>query len=215
LEARAVNMPPMSDTPETDQEAAAPGDPAYAYKPSVMGAPHQFALRPDGLQWQIGRRSGLLLYDRIRRVRLSFRPATMQSQRFLTEIWSQDMPKLQIASASWRSMVELGRQDAAYSAFITELHRRLGAAGATAQFAAGMPMVVFGIGVLVFGSAMIAMAVLTVRAMQSGQWSAAAIIGALLAVFGFQLGSYFRRNVPSRYRPDAIPANVLPPRGKP
>lgn len=205
----------MSDTPEPDQnDAAAPGDPLYAFKPSVASAPHQFALRSDGLQWQIGRRSGLLRYDRIRRVRLSFRPATMQSQRYLTEIWSQDTPKLQIASASWRSMVEQERLDAPYAAFITELHRRLDAAGATVQFSAGMPTVVFGIGVLVFGSALIAMVVMMVRAMQSGQWSATAVIAALLAVFGFQLGSYFRRNVPGQYRPDAIPAIVLPPQPK-
>ena len=37
-------------------------------------------------------------YDRIRRIRLSFRPMTMQNYRFLTEVWTADGPKLQIAS---------------------------------------------------------------------------------------------------------------------
>jgi hypothetical protein len=29
-------------------------------------------------------------------------------------------------------------------------------------------------------------------------------------VFGYQLGTYFYRNRPGRYRPDAIPPDVLP-----
>ena len=39
-----------------DDEAAA--DPAYAFKPSLMGGACQFTLRPDAMEWQIGRRSG-------------------------------------------------------------------------------------------------------------------------------------------------------------
>ena len=47
-----------------DDEAAA--DPAYAFKPSLMGAMCQFTLRPDAMEWQIGRRSGRVPYDRVR-----------------------------------------------------------------------------------------------------------------------------------------------------
>ena len=54
----------------------------------------------------------------------------MQTHRFITEIWSADNPKIQIVSVSWRSIMEQERLDNAYSAFVTELHRRLAAAGA-------------------------------------------------------------------------------------
>ena len=203
-------MGAVSD-PDRDQAAAAAIDePSYAYKPSLIGAPCVFALKSDGLHWQIGGRAGRVCYDRIRRVRMSFRPVTMQSQRFLTEIWSADNPKIQIASASWRGLVELERLDKAYSAFITELHRRMAAAGTTAQFLAGMPQISYWIGVTVFFGVMVAMAVLTVRAIQSEHWTGAAIVGAFFLVFAAQLGNYFRRNRPSRYRPDAPPAHVLP-----
>jgi hypothetical protein len=57
---------------------------------------------------------------------------------------------------------------------------------------------------------MVTLAVLIVRALQLGQWTGAGIVGLFFAVFVFQLGSYFRRNRPGRYRPEAIPANVLP-----
>ena len=39
-------------------------DPTYTYKPSLMGAPCQFALRQEGLQWERGRYAGLVRYDR-------------------------------------------------------------------------------------------------------------------------------------------------------
>ena len=76
----------MDDTPPPDT-APAPGDIVYAYKPSLMGAPFEFRLTPTALEWSKGRFTDRVPYDRIRRLRLSFRPVTMQSQRFLTEVW--------------------------------------------------------------------------------------------------------------------------------
>ena len=117
-------------TAAPDPDDAADGDePRYAYKPSLVGAPCEFALMPEALHWRIGRRSGDVRYDRVRSVRMSFRPVTMQSHRFITEIRSPDSPKIQISSVSWRSLMEQERLDAAYSAFIADLHRRLAAAG--------------------------------------------------------------------------------------
>jgi len=185
-------------------------DPTYTYKPSLMGAPCHFALRQEGLQWERGRYAGLVRYDRIRKIRMSFRPVTMQSQRYITDIWSSDNPKLQISSASWRSLIEQERLDAAYTAFVTELHRRLAMAGTTAEFTSGMPVATYWIGVVVFAASIFAIGALTVRAMQLDDWKAAALVGALFLVFAIQLGNYFRRNLPGRYRPDSIPAGVLP-----
>ena len=185
-------------------------DPVYSFKPSLMGAPCHFALRQEGVQWERGRYAGLVRYDHIRSVRMSFRPVTMQSQRYITEIWSSDNPKLLISSASWRSLIEQERLDSAYTAFVTELHRRIAAAGATVAFTSGMPVVTYFIGVVVFAAAILAMGALTVRAMQLDDWKVAALVGVLFLVFAIQIGNYFRRNLPVRYRPDAIPANVLP-----
>ena len=198
--------------PDRDDDADDRGGPTYSYKPSLMGAPSQFALERDALRWQVSRFSGRIRYDRVTYIRMSYRPATMQSQRYLTEIWSPDNPKIQFASTSWRSIAEQERLDAAYTAFVTELHRRIAAAGPKAQFLTGMPQFNYWVGVAVFAAAIVAMVVLTVRAMQLGEWSGAGIVGALLLVFGYQLGQYFRRNLPGRYRPDAIPEQVLPRR---
>jgi len=185
-------------------------NPTYAFKPSLIGASCEFTLTPDGLHWQMGARSGRVRYERIRAVRLSYRPVTMQSRRFVTEIWSTDNPKIQIISVSWRSVMEQARQDDAYSAFVTELHRRIAMSGSAAQFTTGLPAFSYWFGIVIFVAVLVAMVVMTVRTLKLEQWSAGAIIAAILAVFVLQIGNYFRRNRPSRYRPDAIPREVLP-----
>ena len=191
-----------------DDEAAA--DPAYAFKPSLMGGACQFTLRPDAMEWQIGRRSGRVGYGRVRAVRLSYRPVTMQTHRFITEIWSADNPKIQIVSVSWRSIMEQQRLDAAYAAFIIELHRRLAAAGAPARFLTGLPFATYWVGVVVFGAVLVATGGLLVRATSFDQWAPMVVVAIFFLVFAYQLGTYFYRNRPGRYRPEEIPADVLP-----
>lgn len=189
---------------------AATGDPAYAYKPSLLGAPFEFRLAADALEWRKGPRAGRTAYDHIRRIRLSFRPATMQNHRFLAEIWPDNGPKLQIASTSWRSMMEQERLDAAYTAFLGELNRRVGAAGGAPLLQTGSPALLYWPGLAIFLGVGLSIAVLIVRALQTQAWGGAAFVAAFLALFLWQAGSFFRRNRPGTYRADAVPANVLP-----
>lgn len=186
------------------------GDPLYAYKPSLLGTAHEFRLAADALAWRVGGRSGHIPYREIRRLRLSFRPVTMQSYRFLAEVWPASGPKLQIASTSWRSMVELERLDRAYAAFLAELHRRMAGVGARTSFEAGSPPLVYWPGVTVFVVVSLALAALTVRALQAGATTGAIFVVIFLGAFLWQAGTFFRRNRPGTYAPEAIPAVVLP-----
>jgi hypothetical protein len=194
----------------TDDDADDPRDPTYAYKPALIGAHWQLKLTAEGIAYTVGRYSGVVRYDRIRRVRLAFRPVTMQTQRYLTEVWSPDAPKLQIASCSWRSVVEQERQDAAYTAFITELHKRLAAVNSQALFQNGLPAILFGLGAVVYVAALVGFVALTIRAFQTGDKAAAAFVFAFFLLFAWQVGTYFYRNKPGRYRPDALPGHLLP-----
>jgi hypothetical protein len=195
----------------THEQASGSGDdPVYVYKPSLMGAAWELRLRPDALAWQVGRHQGRIPYGRITRVRLSFRPVTMQTRRFVTEIWSPDGPRLSIASTSWRSLVEQQMQDRPYGAFIRELHRRIAAAGAAASFETGTPAVLYWPGLAVFAGVAVALAALTVSALHVGAYAGAAVVGGFFGLFVWQSGSYFQRNRPGRYRPDAVPKALVP-----
>jgi hypothetical protein len=209
----------MSDM--ADLRASSNGDdPAYSYKASLVGAAFEFRLCPDGLEWRKGRREGRAPYGRIARVRLSFRPMTMQMRRFVTEIWPADGPKLTIASTTWRSLVEQSAQDEAYGAFIRELHRRLidqsladqssVAAPSQASFETGMSPFLYWPGLVLFAGASVGFLVLTVRALELGAYGGAALIGGFLVLSLWQSSVYFWRNRPGRYRPEAPPRYLVP-----
>ena len=183
---------------------------AYVYKSSLMGAPLEFHLAPDALEWRKGGMAGRTPYRDVRRIRLSFRPMTMQNYRFVTDVWPDSGPKLQIASTSWKSLVEHQRLDAEYSAFVSELSRRVGAAGGNTAFDTGSPAFLYWPGVVIFIGAAFALAALSVRALQQQAWGGAAFIAAFFALFLYQAGNFFRRNRPGTFRPDAVPPLLLP-----
>lgn len=193
-----------------DATNPAGGDLVYAFKPAVLGAANEFRLGAGGLSWRVGGRSGHIPYADIRRIRLAFRPITMQNYRFVAEIWSACAPKLLIASTSWRSMVEQERLDAAYVPFMSELHRRLASQRVPAAFEAGTVPFVYWSGLVLFVIVSLALAVLTVRSLQAGAVTGAAFVGVFLAAFLWQAGNFFRRNRPATYTPDAIPSAVMP-----
>ena len=186
------------------------GEFAYAYKSSLMGAPLEFHLTSDALEWRKGGIAARTPYRDVRRIRLSFRPMTMQNYRFVTEVWPDSGPKLQIASTSWKSLVEHERLDAEYSAFVSELSRRIGAAGGNTAFDTGSPIFLYWPGVVIFIGAAFALAALSVRALEQQAWGGAAFIAAFFALFLYQAGNFFRRNRPGTFRPDAVPPLLLP-----
>ena len=186
------------------------GEPLYAYKPSLAGAPWQFRLAPEAVGWRLGLRSGRVPYADIRRLRLSFRPAGLLGRRFIAEIWPAAGPKLTIASSSWKGIAEQERLDAGYATFVAELHRRLAAAGSTAAFERGASAWLYWPALVVGVTAAIAMAALVVEALGTGAFAGALFVAAFLALFLWQSGDFFRRNRPGTYPPDAPPAAVLP-----
>jgi hypothetical protein len=182
----------------------------YSYRPSLLGAPTEFHLTGDTLEWSSGPRSGRVPLRNVRLVHLSFKPASMQPYRFITELWAEEAPRLVIVSSSWKSMVEQERLDDRYVAFVTELHRRIARAGAPARFVQGKHPLVYWPGLALFVVVGLMLAALVPRALQGHSLSGAAFIAAFLALFLWQGGNYLRRNKPGHYRPDALPPQLLP-----
>ena len=183
---------------------------AFAYRASMFGAAREFRLAGDGLEWTIGRQSGRIPFGAVRRLRMSFKPANMQWQRFLTEVWADGTPKLEIVSTSWKSLVEQERLDQRYTAFVTELHRRIALAAAPARFERGRSPFLYWPSLIVFAGVALVAAMLIVRALQSDAKGGAAFIAGFLVLFLWQGGNFFRRNRPGLYRPDALPAELMP-----
>jgi hypothetical protein len=183
---------------------------SYAYRPSVLGAVREFKLAGDGIDWSAGHKAGHIPFRAIRRLRMSYRPASMQSHRFMTELWADGAPKLEILSSSWKSLVEQERQDKPYTAFVAELHRRIARAAPAARFEQGSHPLLYWPGLIAFVGVELGLAWLIVRALQVDAKGGAAFIGVFLALFLWQGGNFLRRNRPGLYRPEAPPAELLP-----
>ncbi|HET9902956.1 MAG TPA: hypothetical protein VFQ27_04565 [Xanthobacteraceae bacterium] len=182
----------------------------YSFRPSLLGAPQEFALERDALLWSVGNRSGRIPYRSIRQIRLSYRPVTLQMYRFQTEIWAENAPKLAIASCSWRSMVEQERQDQAYRTFVVALHQRLARSGTRPLLRAGVPHLTYWPGVVLFAAMALILPWAVARTASADAFWSTALVALLIAVFLWQIGGFFWRNRPAAYTAEAIPEAVLP-----
>jgi hypothetical protein len=183
---------------------------AYSYRPSLLGATWAFRLTGDGVDWSAGARSGHMPFSKVRRLRMSYQPMSMQSHRFITELWAADGTKLRIVSTSWKSMVEQVRQDDSYSIFVEELHRRVAQAGVSVRCERGRAAWLYWPSAAMLAGVSIGLAVLIVRALQADAKAGALFIAAFLVLFLWQGGNFLRRNRPGLYRPDALPRELLP-----
>ena len=191
--------------------ASADGAPThYAYKASLIGSAHQFDLTEQGLSWQVGGRSGVWPYADIAEIRLSYRPASMQSRRYRADITRRDGQRIAIYSTSWQTIALMTTQDAPYRGFITQLHARMKQAGSTATLIGGINSALYAAGAVVVAVVAIAIAGLMLRALATGELGGALFLVGFAALFGWQIGGFLRRNRPQPYTFDDLPQALLP-----
>lgn len=202
----------MSDTDtEADTDTEVPdGAPIYMYKPSISGAPWTFRLGTTALEWNSGYRAGRVAYDKITEIRMLFRPGSLQMRRYLTEIRSVGSPKLALASTSYTGIVSQATQDGEYSAFLSELHRRIAAAGGRPALKAGSPFLLYWPGVLIVGAAAAGFVFVLAQAFTEGTLGSALLFLGFGVVFLWQGWQFFWRNRPRSYSLDEPPDDLLP-----
>jgi len=208
---RHTRRPAQTGYTRADMPTDLAGTPiTYSYRPSLLGAGWEFTLAQHGLDWTRGDRSGHVSYASIRRIRVSYRPMSMQMHRFVTEIVAEGAPFLRAVSTSWKSLVEQERLDGAYSAFVFELHRRAAERSPQLICERGRSPFLYWPGLLSFVLIAVGLAVLIVRALQAHALLAAVLIAIFLGLFVWHAANFFRRNRPGSYQPDVLPAELLP-----
>jgi len=182
----------------------------YAYKPSLIGAAHQFELTDDGLSWRVAGRSGVWPYAEISAIRLSYRPVSMQSHRFRADIENANRQRITILSTSWQTVALMAPQDHDYRAFITQLHARMAKAGSNAALIGGIGPKTYAAVIVLLALVAIAIAGLLVRAIGTGEWAGALFLIGFAGLFAWQIGGFVGRNRPRAYSFDHLPEALLP-----
>lgn len=197
-------------TRRSDQPDHRDPGPAYAYKASLIGAAQQFELGEDGLIWRIGPKAGLWPYATIAKVRLSYRPVSMQSRRYRADLQDASGARLRILSTTWQTVALMAPQDEAYRTFMIELHRRMHEAGSRAELIGGLPPVVHTSALVLIALVAVALTGLLARAVAVGSWSGALFLAGFALLFGWQIGGFIRCNRPRRYTFADVPKDLLP-----
>ena len=182
----------------------------YAFKPSLMGAAHQFELTDGGLSWRLAGRVGVWPYADISAIRLSYRPVTMQADRFRADIHHVSRARITVVSTSWQTAALMSAQNRDYRAFMLELHERMAKAGSKAVLTGGLGPNLYSLGLTLVTLLAIGMAGLFIRALVTGEFSGALFLLAFAALFGWQIGGFLARNRPLVYTFTDIPARLLP-----
>ena len=183
---------------------------SYVYKASLISSAYQFELRDSGLSWRTGRRSGVWPYADIASIRLSYRPMSMQARRFRADIARAGEGRIAILSTTWQTVSLMTPQDQGYRAFITELHRRMKAAGSKASLTGGIGTVTYAMAVTMLALLAIAMIGLFARALATSEFTGALFLVGIAIWFAWTIGGFIKRNRPRRYSFDALPETLLP-----
>jgi hypothetical protein len=191
-------------------ETESPPGTRYVFKASLIGSAHRFALTADGIDWQVGGKAGLWRYADIAAVRLSYRPVSMQSRRFRCDIAHLNRQRIAVMSTTWQTVTLVTPQDDAYRGFVLELHRRLAAAGSSAELTGGVRPGVYALGIALLTLVAIAVTGLLARAIATAAWGGALFLLGFAALFGWQIGGFVRRNRPRRYGFGDVPRELLP-----
>jgi hypothetical protein len=101
-------------------------------------------------------------------------------------------------------------QDRGYRAFITELHRRMRAAGSKASLTGGIGTVTYATAVTMVALLAIAMIGLLGRALMTFEFTGALFLVGMAGWFVWTIGGFIKRNRPRRYSFDQLPDALLP-----
>ena len=151
------------------------------------------------MSWRLAGRSGVWPYADIAAIRLSYRPVTMQADRFRADIHHASRARITIVSTSWQTAALMAAQNQDYRSFMVELHERMAQAGSKAALTGGLGRNVYAAGLTLVILLAIGMAALFIRALVTGEFSGALFLLAFAALFGWQIGGFLRRNRPLVY----------------
>jgi hypothetical protein len=189
--------------------------PTYVARANVLEYEAIWRLTPDALELQGGPASGpdvvmRLPYRDITGVRLSYAPSRADSARYRCDLTMHTGRRLAILSTHYAGLADFEDRGATYAPFVRALITRVAAANPSAAFGSGRSPAAYWAEHL-FLVVMVALLVFVLSVtgfapLSESSWAKFAVILGFIPL----LIVYTRKNWPRRFKPAAIPKDVLP-----
>jgi hypothetical protein len=201
----------MNDISATDPSLKPVHYVTYGHRARPYSHEAVFELRDDRIAIEQGSRKGDFLFGEIVMIRLMYKPKNTTNEGYQTKIYRRDRKTAAFTNLSWKSLVDVDRQDADYSSFLRKMILATSAVNPSVVLVAGLPRWKHML-VSLFGAASVAaLALVTVQALMQGSWPMALLTAGLAGYFVWWAMRYVSRNRPRHFKPDNIPADVMPP----
>ncbi len=182
----------------------------YRQNPRPIGFEVSFRLAGDRLVVDTGRREMEIRLGAVEQVRLTYEPRSMAQGAYQTKLRTRDGTTVKLTSVSWKSMMDVRRQDAEYGTFVRSLLAAVAAASPGARFVAGKPRLQWLALAALTAVSLVALAFFVWRALSAGAVTVA-LVGAGIAAIGiWQLEPMVRLNRPREFAPQEAPRALLP-----
>jgi hypothetical protein len=191
----------------TDEETVV----RYAQRPRPFSHEVTWRLDDDAFVVDSGRKTMRIPYRSVATVRLTYRPANVTSQGYRAQFILNDGRTVTASNLSWKTYVEVERQDAAYRRLLVALLERCGRANPALLCLSGQPAPLWIASTFggVFMTAIFAGASLWFA--QRGSWPMAGLALLFLLPFIWQAHAMITKNRPGTFVPGRLPEAVLPP----
>jgi hypothetical protein len=183
---------------------------AYQHRAKPYAQEARFEMRPDHLAVTQGGRSGDFAYRDILMVRLIYKPRNTTNEGYQAKLYRRDRKTVALTNLSWKSLVDLERQDADYAAFVRALVGRIASANPSVVLEAGFPRWLHAVTTAAGLIAILALIFVGIQALRHGGWPMALMTVAIGLYFCWWTARYLARNRPRRFRADALPPDVMP-----
>jgi hypothetical protein len=191
------------------------GPPSYVARANVLEYEAIWRLQPDALELQGGPTAGpdvvmRFPYRDVVGLRLSYAPSRADHARYRCDLRMRSGQQVAILSTHYAGIGDFEDRAATYGPFMRSLIARVVAANPAASFRSGSKPLAYWAEHL-FLLAMVAFMVFALSLtgfapLSESTWAKFAFIIASIPL----LIAYTRKNWPSRFKPDAIPKDVLP-----
>ncbi len=182
----------------------------YRHNPRPVGYPIAFRIEGSRLIVDTTRKVEEVQLGAVTRIRLSYEPRSFAQRAFRTRLDLVGGRSVTFTSVSWKSLMDVGNQDAEYSAFVRGLVEAVARANPDVKLVTGKPALLWY--AMISGAAitLLAVAFFAWRALASGA-AGAALFGAAVGAVGiWQLEPMIRLNRPGRFTREAPPKALLP-----